>query len=195
MTEMAENPRCHVGSKSDNPCPREATECFRAEGPEPNMCAPHARAYRLGAEEDGWYYALEKLEEWTRAAAEDDMFGQLEQAMTNVRDEVREHYAAAHARWKAAGVAADDHDGRLSFEQAERMAALLIRCDGLANACTKLQDAPEDTFGALDKWLIVDTLAKASSAASEDYERYQRGIGFPEPEAVAGPGGEVHVSA
>ncbi len=180
-----EKPRCRMGSKSDNPCPREATERFRAEGPEPNMCAPHARACELGHEEDGWHYALDKLEEWVRAASEDDPFGALEQVMTKARDEARERYAAAHARCRAADLAANDRDGRTTPEQRERMAVLMVRCDSFADARTMLEDTPEVTFGLVDKWLIVDTLAKAANAAQEEHEHYKRGIGFLKPETIA----------
>ncbi len=46
-----------------------------------------------------------------------------------------------------------------------------------------LEDAPEDAryaFGPHGKWAVVAALAAAGEAASEEVERYKRGLGFEE---------------
>jgi hypothetical protein len=175
--ENHEAPRCQWGIHSENPCLREATE----QGPDevvPNLCSAHARCIALGQDEDDWHYALEKLEEWSRNAAEEGISEHLDIRMTKARDEVREQYARAHTAAEAARFAANNHDGRLAPEQVEKLAVLMHRADAFADARTLLEDMPESAFGASDKWVVVDVLSRSVREACEEHERYKREIGL-----------------
>ncbi len=168
-----------VGVKTDNPCPREATERRFADAGTPDMCAPRARLSELSEKEDGWRYTLDQLEEILRGpVVAEDPYGHLERIITNARDEAREHYARAHGRAQAAHIAADDHDERLTPEQSERLAVLVARSDAFADTRTLVEDAPEDVLGLRDRWLIVDALTRASEEAGAEHVSYKSEIGL-----------------
>lgn len=176
--ETHEAPRCQMGIRTENPCRREATEKGYPSAPVPNLCSAHARVIALGQVEDEWHYALEKLEEWSRSAEEEGISEHLALTITKARDEAREQYARAHAAVKAAQLAANTHDERLTPEQIERLSVLMGRADAFADAVTMLEDMPESAFGLRDKWVAVDTLHKAVKEACEEHERYKRDIGL-----------------
>ncbi len=53
-----ERPLCRAGSKTPNPCWREATEKQFPEDGGPTLCPEHARLVRTSEEKDAWWLAL-----------------------------------------------------------------------------------------------------------------------------------------
>ena len=72
MTEqITETKWCHMGSKTDNPCPFVATETIELYAPiedGPHVCAYHVADDPLHDEIDEYSLALEKLEAYRKGA-------------------------------------------------------------------------------------------------------------------------------
>ncbi len=175
---------CSCGSKSENPCWRGATHKRYEDDAEPSLCAEHARCYELMEVEEPLYRDLDHLEEWIK---ERSLSGETERLVTNMRDELRGHYAQAAERVRAADLVADQGppasgEPRLTLEQSERLASLLIRSDSLNNALTFLEDLSEEDAPS-DRWIITAALADVGADAHAEFERYRLELGFKdEPE-------------
>jgi hypothetical protein len=83
----------------------------------------------------------------------------------------------------------EEGEPSLTLEQAEELARLIVRADSFGNARTALEDAPEETLGLRDRWVIVDALASAAQEASNDAARYREALGFPPLEGRGREGG------
>lgn len=179
--------RCRAGSKTASPCWREAATTYR----DYPCCQEHARLYEIGEEEDGWYHALDALEEFVRGPVSEDPYGELERLALNMRDEARREYADARARAEAARMVAEHGppepgEPALTLEQAQELTRLIVRADSFVNARTVLEDAPEDVLGLFDRWVIVNALAGAADEANEEASRYREKLGLKDvpPEEV-----------
>jgi hypothetical protein len=102
--EMAEErpaERCRWGCATETPCPRP-----RAEHHE-RLCLEHAKARELVEDwEDGWFYAINRLEEWLQEAREEDPKSHLVEIMTKALDDAERNAQLAGAKAKGAMAAA-----------------------------------------------------------------------------------------
>ncbi len=67
---------------------------------------------------------------------------------------------------------------RLTLEQSEELTRRIVGADGLNDARTVLEDAPEEVLGRRNRWAMVDALVGAASAANEEVIRYKRELGL-----------------
>jgi hypothetical protein len=172
---------CTAGSKSPNPCRREATEPFWADedGP-PELCAEHAERIRRMEERDNLFTTLYSMQEWMAGAVKESRDPDLERYAYTMRDKAEEDlWPAMVAATAALLIASQSQDEKpLAPEQAERLAVLLLRSDALNNARAILEDLPEKTFVAHVRWEIVAPLKLMGEEVNEEVSRYKREIGL-----------------
>ena len=172
-------PRCPVGSRTENPCWREANTTSPRSGT--LLCEEHARASGLAEEYDYWSLAEGVTSDWLRVAEyweHDD----LERLARIAHEEAKAATRRAQAR---AGLAYEIADApppgegkpRLTLEQEERLAVLADRADSFNNAYTALEDA--EGFADEDRrQRIMGVLSEASKAANEEHARYREELGL-----------------
>jgi hypothetical protein len=172
--------RCRAGRKTDNPCWREATTTTHDSFA---CCDEHARLCELAEEVDAWHCALDMVEEWIRGPVSEDYYGELERLALKMQDEIRLEYAHASAKAYAARLVVDqgppkDGESRLTLEQSEKLARLIIHADSFVDARTALEDAPKEVLGSHDRWIMVNALAAAAQTAGEAVSSYKQEIGL-----------------
>ena len=93
MTEqITETKRCHMGRKTDNPCPFVATETvemYASFEDGPHVCAYHVADNPIHDEIDEYGLALEKLEAYLKGARKNDnrvLVKDLERLETDYRE-------------------------------------------------------------------------------------------------------------
>jgi hypothetical protein len=182
LTHEEREPRlCRVGSSTDNPCWRPATERRWTTDEEPTLCPEHLMELEAGEDAAYWIRVLDKVDEWIRGVVADEPAGDLQRLAYNMRDEARRKYARASREHLAAKLVADAPRGEgqsVSPEANEELSARIMHADALANARTIFEDLPEGlletVLKGVDKWLIIDALDTATTEASEEAERYKR---------------------
>ena len=97
--------------------------------------------------------------------------------------DARREYAAASARPRAALLVAEQGppeagEPRLTAEQGEELARLIIRADSFMDARTLLEDTPAEVLGHRDRWVMVDALAATAETAAGETHRYQEELGL-----------------
>ena len=169
--------RCIEGAKSDNPCPRKATEYRWPHDTEPTLCREHARLAELTDEADDLRIALDQLHEWIQATPKHH--DALIHAVYDQRDVLERRYLEALTRERGAELIADGRARggqreypNVSPEQAEEVALAMMRGDAFNDARAILEDLPEEAFGATrDRWVLCAILEAAHEAASAEYRR------------------------
>ena len=174
-------PRCHVGSKAENPCWRPAVEELHPDEAEPTLCHEHARAISLGQEAEEWQSALYDIEEWKRGPVAEARSGYLECLVWKMLEEAREGFAKASAAAYAAKLLADqgppeEGEPRLMPEQAEKLTQLIIKADSFVNARAALEDLPDEAVS--DRWVTIHALVTAADEANEEARHVKEEFGL-----------------
>ncbi len=86
--------RCQAGSKTDSPCPRDATTWMFPEDRDYPLCAEHARANELSLESSEWGVTEEITRGWLRVARAWG-FEDLEQLALNAHESAKEGFLKA----------------------------------------------------------------------------------------------------
>ena len=181
---LEEAPRCRAGSKTDNPCWRPATEKRFESDPELTACSEHAKFYELVDEADELQRDLWRVQEWLSGLGEEH--ARLENSLYWMRDQLRGEYAEVSTRARAAGLVArqgppEEGEPRLTYEESEKLARLILRSDSFNSARTLVEDVSEADLGSFDRALMVAALVEAAVAAQEDVRRYKEGLGISKP--------------
>jgi hypothetical protein len=173
--------RCHAGSRSDNPCPRQATEYRWPDSGGPTLCPEHARVAFLADDADELRDALDQLQEWIQTVPSEHQA--LVNSVHDQRDELQRRYLEAVVKFSGARVIADGRKlsgereyPNVSPEQAEDMALAFIRPDSFNNARGIHECLPEEAFGSHDRFVLSAVLEAAYREASEEYRRISRKI-------------------
>lgn len=203
--------RCRAGSKTDNPCPREATTWMYPEDRDYPMCEEHARANELAFEAMDRDITESITADWLRIARAWG-FEDLEQLAINAHESAKEESLKAEARASLAREIADaprnaDERPNLTREQDQKLRELVRRGDSLNDAYTTLEDAPlkqfgdEETSAEKARRRILAVLAGERDKGWEEAYRYKEELGLhvigsekPQPREASGagkpPGGE-----
>lgn len=182
---QASAPKCRMGSKTDNPCWRDAVLPRFIDEDEPRLCHEHAAVVEANDGMQDWYMNLQAIDEWIKGPVAETKDADLERLAYNMRDESRREYGALAVRAHAAGMVADrgpiePGEASLSLEQEEELARFLGREEALNNVRSVLEDADEDDFKLRDKWAAVDVLALAAEETHEEATRFREGLGATE---------------
>ncbi|MCA1717287.1 MAG: hypothetical protein LC781_10795 [Actinobacteria bacterium] len=176
--------RCRAGSRTGNPCPREATTWMHPENRDYPMCGEHARAYELALESMGRSVTEDVTGDWLRIARAWG-FEDLERLAFNARESAKEEFLKAEARAELAREVADapcksrkDRIANLTPEQDAESRRLISRADALVNARTALED---HATGKMDEEALRRTLGvlvEEGERATEEAHRYHEEIGI-----------------
>ncbi len=176
--------RCRAGSKTDSPCPRDATTWMYPEDRDYPLCDEHARANKLWLESSDWGVAEEVTRDWLRVARAWG-FEDLERLALNAHEDAKEGYLKADARAETAQEMADapresrkDKIAALTPEQDAECRRLMRRADELNNAYTALQDNAAGEIPEENLRRTLATLADERDRANEESHRYKREVGL-----------------
>jgi hypothetical protein len=159
---------------TDNPCLRPATETRWLDSPEPTLCAECARHIRLSDQADEHLFALDQIGEWVRELAQDNHrdFGGLERRVREIYEQLLKEYAELSAKVLAAQRIADGATpSDVPFEDAVKASRALMVSDALSNARFSLEEAPEESFGRLDKWATLGGLLLVGEEVSDEFHK------------------------
>jgi hypothetical protein len=166
-----EEPRCRYWRKGDKPCWREAVSKRRGASqgyPDAplTLCEEHKRALELVEDLDYLRPDLDTLQGFIleeHAKDEGEQAQRLLDILYTQREQLEREYleglVKSEAAWEVARMGPDEEP--LSFEDAQRAAAQMIRADALTNALTILGELPDESFGpseATDRFAITAVL-------------------------------------
>jgi hypothetical protein len=173
--------RCHVGAKSEDPCPRQATEYRWPESEEPTVCAEHMRVLEFADKADDLRDALDQLRRWIQSLPSEDTA--LIDALYDQRDDLERRYFEVVTKWRGARLIADGRKLRggreypeVSPEQAEEAGLALMRGDAFNDARSILEGLPDEAFVSADRFVLCGFLQAAHKAAGAEYERISREV-------------------
>lgn len=178
--------QCTYGSASPGDrCPREGT-VWVSGGTDRRypLCDEHKLVQELGEECGYWDTAVFTVEDWLRMARA-WRHQDLEQMAINVREDVKEEYVKAQARYGLAREVADaprkgSESPHMSREQHEGLRRRIALADALQAAYAAIEDAPESQWAESARVRALGTLAEERDRATEEAHEYKRELGFKE---------------
>ena len=168
---------CAIGSSTDEPCRRQATERRWPEDEEPTICREHALLFELDERAEEMNGDLETLHAWIAQLLVPGGRGlgdriDLERRLRDTLETLIRDYVALKIRQRGAEIIADQRpqDGKpyLLPEESEDLARFTMVSDAYTNAIRVLEDLPADVFGAYDKWLVIGAVALAKEGVKEE---------------------------